>query len=186
MIISDNTLYPAYPSYFFPWQHMFFGMLFAELNNLCISFVEKRIQVLLSKFRISGCEATFAKHPSALTVSMLAMFSIKTKAEGKQLSGQSLRSWPQIWAGRSLCWAGVWGWPRTCLCLRVMCLHSAALLLPIPIQWLHYEHNAGVRLPSAVAREDRLRPVQAWYDRNNHSVDQEFKSGAEVQTRAGQ
>lgn len=38
----------------------------------------------------------FAKHPTTLTVSMLAVFSIKTRAEGKQLSGRSQRFWPEI------------------------------------------------------------------------------------------
>lgn len=33
---------------------------------------------------------------STLTVSMLAVFSIKTRAEGKQLSGHSQRFWPEI------------------------------------------------------------------------------------------
>ena len=58
---------------------------------------EETTRFFASRFGIGDCEiAGFAKHPSTLTVSMLAVFSIKTRAEGKQLSGRSQRFWPEI------------------------------------------------------------------------------------------
>lgn len=57
---------------------------------------EERTRFLQASLESGDCEAGFAKHPSTLTVSMLAVFSIKTRAEGKQLSGRSQRFWPEI------------------------------------------------------------------------------------------
>lgn len=65
-----------------------------KLPDLLLS--EETARFFESQLGIRGCEAGFAKHPSTLTVSMLAVFSIKTRAEGKQLSGRSQRFWPEI------------------------------------------------------------------------------------------
>lgn len=45
----------------------------------------------------ANLERRTARQPSTLTVSMLAMFLIKTRAEGKQLNRHSQRFWPEIW-----------------------------------------------------------------------------------------
>lgn len=57
---------------------------------------EEKTRFFCSQLGIGDCEAGLVKHPSTLTVSMLAVFSIKTRAEGKQLSGRSQRFWPEI------------------------------------------------------------------------------------------
>lgn len=65
------------------------NFLTSSLRKLAFYF-----SIYASQFGTRDCRAGLKKN--TLTVSMLTVFSIKTRAGGKELSGRSQRFWPEI------------------------------------------------------------------------------------------